>query len=779
MFIKGVKIEAALIMYNSPYAQVRAVVDNFDDPDMPSSTVRAWTIGLVFSVVLAFVNQLFSIRQPAIYIGAHIAQILAYPVGVAMARVLPDWGVTLGGSRVSLNPGPFSKKEHMLITIMASVGGSIPFTSLIIWTQYLPQFFNQAYAGTFAYQILIGLGTNFIGYGLAGVCRRFLVYPSYCVWPTSLVTIALNTAFHSSDPVSHPGPRRRTYTMSRLRFFWWGFGLMFAYFWLPNILFQALSIFNWLSWIAPDNVRLNSVVGFNNGLGLNPLPTLDWNNILHGGADPLMLPFFTTLNKFAGNFATLFVILALWYTNAFNAAYLPLNSNRVFDHFGRLYNVTRAVDANGMFDPVKYEAYSPAFLSAGNVNIYIFSFAIYTATLAYAFLYQYNEIKLGFLEFFNSFRPAKARDMSRYEDVHNRLMSAYKEVPEWWFASVLVAAIVCGIAGIAFWPTFTSPGVVFYGIALCVVFIVPIGVIKAMTGVEVGLGILAEFIGGSVVPGNQLAMNYMKCYGMVTASHALWFANDLKLAHYVKVRRLSLLSSARPPPLVVPSACSRAQIPPRQTFAVQMVATLVSTVVCTAVLNFQMNSIPGVCTMDAPNRFTCPFVNSFFTASVLWGTIGPRKIFGPTGQYSLLLLGFPLGLAIALAFWAVKKRFPHHTWLRQVHPVVMLSGAIHWAPYNVGYIWPSVPFAWLSWHYFKKRWAGLWAEYNFVLSSALSSGIAVAGLVIFFAIQWPGIQISWWGNTVSYQGCESRLDPCRLKPLAPGEYFGPRIGQFQ
>ena len=25
-------------------------------------------------------------------------------------------------------------------------------------------------------------------------CRRFIVYPSYCVWPTSLITMALNNA---------------------------------------------------------------------------------------------------------------------------------------------------------------------------------------------------------------------------------------------------------------------------------------------------------------------------------------------------------------------------------------------------------------------------------------------------------------------------------------------------------------------------------------------------------------------------------------------------------
>ena len=269
-YIHEIKIEVALITNNSPYAEVRAVVDNFDDPDMPCSTIRAWSIGLVFAVLLAFINQLFSIRQPAIMVFGMTAQLLCYPVGRAAAAWLPDWGFNLNGQRISLNPGPFSKKEHMLITIFASIGGAPPYTTLIVWTQYLPQFYNQSYAGQFAYQILIGLGTNFIGYGLAGVCRRFLVYPSYCVWPTSLVTIALNSAFHAKKGVETavPGPFKKMIRMSRIKLFVYAFSLMFLYFWIPNYLFIALSIFNWPTWIAPNNVKLNSIMGFNNGVGV-------------------------------------------------------------------------------------------------------------------------------------------------------------------------------------------------------------------------------------------------------------------------------------------------------------------------------------------------------------------------------------------------------------------------------------------------------------------------------------------------------------------------------
>ncbi|KAK3323160.1 OPT oligopeptide transporter protein-domain-containing protein [Cercophora scortea] len=750
--IQEVKLQLAVITYNSPYASVRAVVSNHDDPDTPSSTIRAWAIGIFFVIVVASTNQIFSIRQPSITLGGHSAQVLSYPLGRAAARWLPDRNITILGKRLSLNPGPFSKKEHMLITIMASVGSLIPYTSYIVWTQYLSQYFNQPYAGSFSYQILIGLATNMIGYGLAGVARRFLVWPSYCVWPTSLITVAINSAFHDEGNAPVRGPFGKVFTISRLRLFIYAFGVMFFYFWFPNTIFQALSIFNWISWIAPDNVRLNSVVGFNNGVGLNPIPTFDWLNILHSGVDPLMIPLFSTINKFAGSLISMLLILTMWYRNAFNTAYLPINSNRLYDHASKLYNVSRIVDADGLFVAAKYERYSPAFLAAGNITNFLAFFMIYTATLTYALLYHSHEIKLGFLDLWRSLRTAE-KDLGRYQDVHNRLMASYREVPEWWFFGILLFSIACGVTGVAGWPTYTSPAVVFYGIVLCLVFVVPIGIIKAMTGIEVSLAVLAEFMGGSLFPGNALAMNYMKAYGFVTCSHAISFAHDLKLAHYVK-------------------------IPPRQTFSAQIVATVVSTLICTALLNFQMNNIPDVCTPEAPFRFTCPNVNSFFTSAVIWGTIGPRKVFGAGGAYSLTLLGFPAGILIVLGCAYARRRFSAVSWLRQVHPVVILSGGAIWAPYNISYIWPAVPVAWLSWVYIKTRWSAFWAKYAFVFAAALTTGVAISGLVIFVIFQSHGVKFNWWGNRVSYQGCEALGDPCRLLRVKDGETFGPPQGEF-
>ncbi|KAI4868184.1 OPT-domain-containing protein [Hypoxylon rubiginosum] len=750
VLIEEMKLEAALITVNSPYAEVRAVVDNHDDMSIPSSTIRAWVIGIGFSVLLSFINQLFSIRQPMITVQANVAQLLAFPLGKAFEKILPDAGITLFGVRHSLNPGPFSRKEHMLITIMANVAWNHPYTNNIIWVQYLPSYFNQSYAGQFSYQMLIALSTNYIGYGMAGIIRRFLVYPSYCVWPASLVTIALNAAFHNDKNTPVNSPFGRVFTVSRIKFFGLSFAAMFVYFWFPNYIFTALSVFSWLTWISPNNVNLTAITGFNNGLGINPWPTWDWNTLLFDQTDPLMIPFFSTFNKFLGAVISGCVIAAFWYTNTYNTGYLPINSNRVFDNTAGLYNVSAAIDERGLFDAAKYEAYSFPFLSAGNIIVYLFFFAIYTAIISYAFLYHRHEIAMGFRALVNSFRKNKDGRGEQYQDVHNRLMSKYPEVPEWWYSIVLAIAIAFGCAGIAHWETNTSPGVVFYGLALCALFVIPVGIVKAITGIEVTLNVLAEFIGGSWVAGNALAMNFFKSFGYVTCAHALLFSQDLKLAHYIK-------------------------IPPRQTFAAQMIATLVATFVSVGVLNFQINQIPNVCTVNAPNRFTCPGINTFFTASVLWGTVGPIKVFGQGGMYTWLLVGFPIGFVVPFITYYMNKKY-QKKWMRQIHPVAMFYGALSWAPYNLSYIWPAVPIAYFSWVFLKQRYLGFWSKYNFVLSASFSSAIAIAAIIIFFALQWTEIELDWWGNSVTSQGCEGTA--CPLYTLGEGEYFGPRIGDF-
>lgn len=76
----------------------------------------------------------------------------------------------------------------------------------------------------------------------------------------------------------------------------------------------------------------------------------------------------------------MFRIIGWYWNNTWNTAYLPINSNDVFDNTGNTYNVTAILDSEGKFDNELYQNYSEAYMASGNLVIYFWFFAIYAAS---------------------------------------------------------------------------------------------------------------------------------------------------------------------------------------------------------------------------------------------------------------------------------------------------------------------------------------------------------------------------------------------------------------
>ncbi len=150
---------------------------------------------------------------------------------------------------------------------------------------------------------------------------------------------------------------------------------------------------------------------------------------------------------------------------------LPLLSSGTFDNTGKSYNITRVVDANLNFVLEKYEAYSPMYISMSYSLTYGLSFAAVSSIIVYTYLYNGADIW------------AKLKN-SRHggEDIHKRLMNAYKEVPDWWYGILTVAVLGLGIFTVRYWDS----GLPVWGfIVVCfgmgVVLIVPEGILEGTT----------------------------------------------------------------------------------------------------------------------------------------------------------------------------------------------------------------------------------------------------------------------------------------------------------
>ena len=110
------------------------------------------------------------------------------------------------------------------------------------------------------------------------------------IWPTNLVTCALFNTLHSQQ---YAGICNRG-GLTREWFFLYAFLISFFWFFFPGYIFTALSYFNWVCWIAPNNIVVNQIFGSVSGLGMS-LITFDWSQIAYIGS-PLATPWWAEAN---------------------------------------------------------------------------------------------------------------------------------------------------------------------------------------------------------------------------------------------------------------------------------------------------------------------------------------------------------------------------------------------------------------------------------------------------------------------------------------------------
>ncbi|TFK45541.1 small oligopeptide transporter [Heliocybe sulcata] len=714
---------------DSPYPEVRSAVANTDDPDMPVATFRAWVLGIAWAMLIPGLNQFFFFRYPSVTISGLVAQLLSFPLGRFWARFMPR--VTVFG--VQLNPGPFTVKEHVIVTIMATVGATSAYATDIIAVQRV--YYNQIY--NFGYQWMVVMSTQLIGFSIGGIARRFLVSPPSMIWPANLVLCALFNTLHSQE---YAGIGNRG-GISRERFFVYAFSGSFLWYFFPGYIFTALSVFSWVCWIVPSNVKVNQMFGYESGLGMS-LITFDWSQIAYIGS-PLATPWWAEANVAAGFlFFFWFLTPLLYYTNAWYSQYMPMSSRGSYDNTGASYNVTAILNADSTLNADAYHSYSPLFLSTTFALSYGLSFASITATIVHTILYFRKQIWVQ-----------SRRSLSEQPDIHARLMSRYPQVPDWWYMCIFAVMFVFGIVSIEVWHTQMPVWAFVLALIISFVYTIPIGMIQAITNQQVGLNVITELIIGYALPGRPIAMMMFKTWGYITMAQALTFTSDFKLGHYMK-------------------------IPPRPMFWCQVVATVIAGTAQLGVQAWMFSNIEDMCSPHQKDGFSCPSTEVFGTASIIWGVIGPALQFSKGQIYYALTWFFLIGAVAPVIPWAITRKYPNSFWKYVNLPVIFTGTGLIPPASAVNYVpWAIVGF--IFQYVIRRRHFAWWTKYNYVLSAALDSGVAISVVVIFFCLQYPrngaiGATnlLTWWGNTVYTNTAD--YNGTSLRTLSDAEpTFGP------
>lgn len=709
------KAEEDIISDQSPIEEVALTVPATDDPNSPVLTFRMWVLGLTCCALLAFLNQFFGYRDFPLTITSVSAQIAVLPVGRFMAATLPTRKYRFPGTNwhFSLNPGPFNMKEHVLITIFSSAGSSGVYAVNIV--TIVKGFYKRSINPLAAWLLVVT--TQMLGFGWAGIYRKLLVESPYMWWPSNLVQVSIFRALHEQEKRPKGG-------LTRMQFFMMVLTCSFSYYIIPNFFFGTISTISILCYIWKNSVTMQQIGSGAYGLGIGSFG-LDWASVASFLGSPLSTPWFAIANVIAGFSIMVYIITPIVYwQNVYDAKSFPMISSSVFLRSGHKYNTSLLLTEQFTFNEAAYNQYGKLHLSAFFAYSYGVGFATLSATISHVLCFHGKDI----------WNRTKAALTDVKMDVHTRLMKQnYKSVPQYWFIITLLLMIVLAIAAcegfgkqlqLPYWGVLLACGI-------AITFTLPIGIIQATTNQQPGLNIITEYIIGYLYPGRPLANVTFKTYGYVSMMQALAFLQDFKLGHYMKV-------------------------PPRSMFIVQLLGTLVAATVYFGTAWWLLESVDNICDSSVSgNIWTCPGDTVFFNASIIWGVVGPKRMFGKLGLYEKQNWFFLAGAIAPAMVWFLSKQFPKVKFLKYINMPILIGATVNMPPArSIDYImWGTVGFI-FNYIIFNrhKKW---WSRHNYILSGALDAGVAFLAVLCYFSLQLEGIDnLNWWGGPSATDHCD-------------------------
>ncbi|KAG9715190.1 OPT superfamily oligopeptide transporter, partial [Aureobasidium melanogenum] len=276
---------------------VDQILDTEDDPTEKALTFRTWFLGIGLSIFASVLQEIFYFKPQTIFVSLVFLTVIAYVLGDVMAYAIPRKGWLR-----YLNPHEFNRKEHAAITIMASAAAVSALATEALAAQAL---FYGGYPSKAA-RIFIVLSSQLLGFGVAGMLRDILVYPSKMLWPMTLpVTTLLQTIHKDKAETKH---RMRVWYIVSFAIFFWEI--------LPEYMFTVLTGVSIFCLADQHNLVFTNLFGGasgNEGLGFLSF-CFDWNYIA-SFQSPLWYPLQTTVNMLIGIIGCYILFMGIYYGN--------------------------------------------------------------------------------------------------------------------------------------------------------------------------------------------------------------------------------------------------------------------------------------------------------------------------------------------------------------------------------------------------------------------------------------------------------------------------------
>ncbi|KAF8893178.1 OPT oligopeptide transporter protein-domain-containing protein [Gymnopilus junonius] len=679
-----------------PEAVAIQVISTRDDHELPVMTFRAMFLGLGLSAFSSVLATIYTFKPQNASVSQLFCLIIAYILGIGMAA-LPRHGLWR-----YVNPGPFNIKEHTVIVIMSSTASSVATAMEIIAALDL---FYDIHLNSAAAVFSI-FATQMLGYGMAGLLRTLLVYPTYAFYPGYISVVNLLQSLHF----------RGALNSKKRRFFWIVFTAIFFWEWIPQYAFPLLTAISVIC--LADNGRHDFVRNLfgagssNEGIGL--------------------LSFSTKLGMALGYL----LLTGGYYLNVFHGRDIAFMSTALFGSDGNSYNQTAVIGPDFKLNP---DALATIGLPRYTTT-YALSQLFYNLSLGSAFTYiliwHWPELKAAF----GGLRFLK-RGHADVDDPHYKEMQKYPEVPQWAYGLLFIVSLAVGIGcsyagphGTVLIPAWS---IIFFTILSALIAVV-LGFSKASFRFSISIKYAIQIIAAFLHPGKPIPVMYANLFGNSTSFQTLYLLQDLKLGQYTKV-------------------------PPRMTFFAQMAGSIIGSVFNYTMMQIIVTNNREVLKDPIGTRVWSGWiVQQYNSASVAMGALGksysPLANLRAIGSFLLQCTLF-MGLFVPLPFWLIWRWSNPDSRLAKAMkyinvPIITLY--IGFLPYSVnGQWWSCLVIGVFSQ---RPRW---FVKYNYLMSAALDGGSQVILFVLSFAVFGAsGSAVAfptWWGNpaTLSVDRCKS------------------------
>ncbi|KAG0011323.1 hypothetical protein BGZ80_000768 [Entomortierella chlamydospora] len=683
---------------------VRELVSMDDDPTLPTVTFRYFILSAFFVALGAVISQISWFRTTSASYSMFFVQIASYWLGNLMSRTLPCTEVNLGLFKFNLNPGPFSVKEHVLVTLAASAGATSNLGEIIVSVKDL--FYHEQMHPVAA--IFLMWATIWMGYSFAAIGRSFLLYDPDLIWPSALMQTALYRTLRGEG-------QSLDISKKQMRVFWAVLFGVFFWSFLPEYVFPFTASLAVLCWFAPRNDTVKFISSGLGGMGFLNF-TLDWSNIT---STIMVSPWWTQVIGFVAFVLSVWVLVPIaHFTGVWGGQRFPIMSNRLFMANGSRYPFTELTTSDGHFNEQAFEELGNVYMSTQNLWGIFFGYATFLSAFVQIFLFGRQKI-------WSTIQHLRQRKQHSFKDRLNVLMSKYEEVPLWWYITLFACCFVTMIVLIFTQDLYLPWWTYVIGVVLGALTVVPMGFIYAVSAYQVSTGTWNELIYGYMAPGTHPVGSLV--YRVVAGQcwyRAQSILQDQKVGHYMKVS-------------------------PRATFLSQLWGNLIGVPINYAVIRWVIDTkrpyLDGT-EKDPLGQWSGQAPQSYLNQGIQYGLVGPTRLFRDQ-IYGPLRWGFLLGILAPVLMYLLHRRFPRakfNLW----HSTIFFSNMENF--YGNVSTGPLSSFigGFFCMYYFFRYKHKTWVKYNYLTGAAADTGLSLTILAIFIffgsakIIEMP----AWWGN---------------------------------